>query len=197
MFRVTRYRLTYLLVLAVLAAVVFLVVRSTGGNNFALALAVVFLLAPGRLQGLLLRPLLRGQRALAHGEAGEAMRPFDAQLSQLAAQPWRQYALWLGWSLYTPSFAAMIHNNLGVTYAELDEPGNAQAAWEKALALDPRYPFPYANLAALAASRGASDPTQAMLEQAKALGYSGGALDQATHRVQQLLAAIESRGPAV
>ncbi|MEA9579500.1 tetratricopeptide repeat protein [Xanthomonas nasturtii] len=197
MSRVTRYKLTYLLVLAVLAAVVFLVVRSTGGNNFTLALAVVFLLAPGRLQGLLLRPLFRGQRALAHGEAGEAMRHFDAQLSQLAAQPWRQYALWLGWSLYTPSLAAMIHNNLGVTYAELDEPDNAQAAWEKALALDPRYPVPYANLAALAASRGAPDPTQAMLEQAKALGYSGGALDQATHRVQQLLAAIESRGPAV
>ncbi|SOU01400.1 hypothetical protein LMG19144_00137 [Xanthomonas arboricola pv. fragariae] len=91
----------------------------------------------------------------------------------------------------------MVTNNLGVAYAARGELEQAQAAWKHALALDYLYPVPYANLAAAAAARGASDEVHSLLCQARKLGYSGGPLDQATRRVQQLLAAVESRGPAL
>ncbi|MXV48000.1 hypothetical protein DYQ94_14025 [Xanthomonas sp. LMG 8993] len=91
----------------------------------------------------------------------------------------------------------MVTNNLGVAYAALGELEQAQTAWKHALALDHLYPVPYANLAAAAAARGASDEVHSLLCQARKLGYGGGPLDQATHRMQQLLAAVESRGTAL
>lgn len=197
MSRVARYRTAYVLLLGVLAALTYAAIHAAGGSTAALVAAGLLLLVPGRLQGLLLRSLFRGQRALAEGKPEEAARQFHRQLSQLQAQPWRRLALWLGWSTYTPSLAAMVTNNLGAAHAALGELEQAQAAWKQALAADHLYPVPYANLAALAAARGASDEAQSLLGQARVLGYSGGALDQATHRVQQLLAAVESRGPAV
>lgn len=197
MSRIARYRIGYLLVLGALSALTYTVVRAAGGSSAALLTVGFLLLVPGRLQGLLLRPLFRGQRALAEGKPEEATVQFHHQLTQLQAQPWRRLALWLGWSTYTPSLAAMVTNNLGVAYAALGELEQAQAAWKHALALDHLYPVPYANLAAAAAARGASDEVHSLLCQARKLGYSGGPLDQATHRMQQLLAAVESRGTAL
>lgn len=197
MSRIARYRTGYLLVLGALSALTYTVVRAAGGSSAALLTVGFLLLVPGRLQGLLLRPLFRGQRALAEGKPEEATVQFHHQLTQLQAQPWRRLALWLGWSTYTPSLAAMVTNNLGVAYAALGELEQAQAAWKHALALDRLYPVPYANLAAAAAARGASDEVHSLLCQARKLGYSGGPLDQATHRMQQLLAAVESRGTAL
>ncbi|MBB3777511.1 MULTISPECIES: tetratricopeptide repeat protein [Xanthomonas] len=197
MSRIARYRIGYLLVLGALSALTYTVVRAAGGSSAALLTVGFLLLVPGRLQGLLLRPLFGGQRALAEGKPEEATVQFHHQLTQLQAQPWRRLALWLGWSTYTPSLAAMVTNNLGVAYAALGELEQAQAAWKHALALDHLYPVPYANLAAAAAARGASDEVHSLLCQARKLGYSGGPLDQATHRMQQLLAAVESRGTAL
>ncbi|NIK08940.1 tetratricopeptide (TPR) repeat protein [Xanthomonas arboricola] len=197
MSRIARYRIGYLLVLGALSALTYTVVRAAGGSSAALLTVGFLLLVPGRLQGLLLRPLFGGQRALAEGKPEEATVQFHHQLTQLQAQPWRRLALWLGWSTYTPSLAAMVTNNLGVAYAALGELEQAQAAWKHALALDHLYPVPYANLAAAAAARGTSDEVHSLLCQARKLGYSGGPLDQATHRMQQLLAAVESRGTAL
>ncbi|MBB3761803.1 hypothetical protein [Xanthomonas arboricola] len=197
MSRIARYRIGYLLVLGALSALTYTVVRAAGGSSAALLTVGLLLLMPGRLQGLLLRPLFRGQRALAEGKPEEAAVQFNHQLTQLQAQPWRRLALWLGWSTYTPSLAAMVTNNLGVAHAARGELEQAQAAWKHALALDHLYPVPYANLAAAAAARGASDEVHSLLCQARKLGYGGCPLDQATHRMQQLLAAVESRGPAL
>ncbi|MBB3797163.1 MULTISPECIES: tetratricopeptide repeat protein [Xanthomonas] len=197
MSRIARYRTDYLLVLGALSALTYTVVRAAGGSSAALLTVGFLLLVPGRLQGLLLRPLFRGQRALAEGKPEEAAVQFHHQLTQLQAQPWRRLALWLGWSPHTPSLAAMVTNNLGVAYAALGELEQAQTAWKHALALDHLYPVPYANLAAAAAARGASDEVHSLLCQARKLGYGGGPLDQATHRMQQLLAAVESRGTAL
>lgn len=197
MSRIARYRIGYLLVLGALSALTYTVVRAAGDSSAALLTVGFLLLVPGRLQGLLLRPLFRGQRALAEGKPEEATVQFHHQLTQLQAQPWRRLTLWLGWSTYTPSLAAMVTNNLGVAYAALGELEQAQAAWKHALALDHLYPVPYANLAAAAAARGASDEVHSLLCQARKLGYSGGPLDQATDRMQQLLAAVESRGTAL
>lgn len=88
-------------------------------------------------------------------------------------------------------------NNLGVAHADLGNESTARRAWERALAIDQLYPVPYANLAALAAADGNTEQATNLLAQAKQLGYTGGPLDQATYRVQQLLTAIESRGPSV
>lgn len=197
MSRVTRYRIRYLLLLVLLMAACIWGVRAAGGTNLALVVVAAILFVPGRLHGLLLRPVFRGQRALSQGRPQEAIHHFQDLLETLSVQPWRRFALWLGWSPYTTSLAAMVHNNLGTAYAALGEVEPAQAAWDKALALDHLYPVPYANLAALAASRGDAGTAQSLLAQAKTLGYSGGALDQVTHRVQQLLLALESRGPAL
>jgi len=150
MSRIARYRTGYLLVLGALSALTYTVVRAAGGSSAALLTVGFLLLVPGRLQGLLLRPLFRGQRALAEGKPEEAAVQFHHQLTQLQAQPWRRLALWLGWSPYTPSLAAMVTNNLGVAYAARGELEQAQAAWKHALALDHLYPVPYANLANLA-----------------------------------------------
>ena len=197
MTRVARYRIGYFVLLTLLAGGAYFALRATGNNRVAFAVAVVLLLIPGRLQGLLLRPLFRGQRDLAQGKAGDATRQFENFMALLERQPWRRWVLWLGWSLYTPSAKAMGLNNLGVAQADLGDQSSARQAWEGALAIDPLYPVPYANLAALAAAGGNVEQATSLLSQASKLGYTGGALDQATHRVQQLLAAVESRGPSV
>lgn len=197
MTRVTRYRLLYVLLLVVLAGGAYLVLRAFGYNRAALAVVVVLLLIPGRLQGLFLRPMFRGRHHLAQGRAGDAAREFESMLALLERQPWRQWALWLGWSAYTPSAKAMALNNLGVARSDLGDRGRARADWERALSLDPLYPVPYANLAAAAAADGDAERAAMLLAQAEQLGYTGGGLDQATHRVQELLATVESRGPSV
>src|SRR3546814_10530113 len=86
----------------------------------------------------------------------------------------------------------MCVNNVGVAHADLGDASSARDAWEHALALDPLYPVPYANLAALAAADGNVDQATSLLLRARQLGYTGGSLVRATHRVQPLLAAIES-----
>ena len=197
MTRVARYRIGYLVLLALLAGGAYLSLRAAGNDRIAVAAAIVLLLIPGRIQGLLLRPLFRGQRELAQGKPGDAVRQFEVFIALLERQTWRSWALWLGWSRYTPSAKAMGYNNLGVAHADLGNASSARQAWERALAIDPLYPVPHANLAALAAAEGNVEQATSLLVRAGQLGYTGGALDQATHRVQQLLAAVESRGPSV
>src|SRR3546814_18015500 len=82
----------------------------------------------------------------------------------------------------------MCVNNVGVAHADLGDASSARDAWEHALALDPLYPVPYANLAALAAADGNVDQATSLLLRARQLGYTGGSLVRATHRVQQLSA---------
>lgn len=197
MTRVARYRISYFVLLALLAGGTYFAIRAAANDGIALAAAIILLLIPGRIQGLLFRPLFRGQRDLAQGRAADAVRQFEAFIALMERQAWRKWALWLGWSLYTPSAKAMGYNNLGVAHADLGNESSARQAWECALAIDPLYPVPYANLAALAAADGSVERATSLLVHAEQLGYTGGPLDQAAHRVQQLLAAVESRGPSV
>lgn len=189
--------MAYLAVLALVAGGAYLCIRAAGGERAAVVVAAVLLLVPGRLQGLLLRPLFRGRRDLARGEPDAAARQFESLLDLLARQPWRRWALWLGWSAYTPSAQAMGLNNLGAARADAGDAARAREAWDAALVIDPLYPLPYANLATLVAADGDAERAAALLARAAQLGYSGGALDRATQRVQTLLAAFESRGPTV
>jgi hypothetical protein len=192
MTRVTRYRIAYLGLLALLSCAAFFAIRAAGGGPVAVGIAIIVLLLPGRVQAVLLRPLFRGQRDLARGNAERAAREFEAFIAMLERQPWRARALWLGWSLYNPSAKAMGFNNLGVAHERMGNAAAAQEAWRRALALDPLYPVPCANLAALAAADCNAEQAHRWLTQAKQLGYTRGALDQAIHRVQQLLAAANA-----
>src|SRR3546814_11864331 len=76
MTRVTRYRINYFVLLALVAGSAYLAIRATGNDRIGLAVAIVLLLIPGRVQGLILRPLFRGQRCLSHGNAGDAAEEF-------------------------------------------------------------------------------------------------------------------------
>jgi len=196
MTRIARYRGAYVACIALFAAVTFTVTHSSGGAHAAL-FTVILLFIPGRIQGLLYRDLFQGQRALAKEQPDTALIHFNKFLERLEAQPWRKWVLWLSWSIYTPSAKAMGLNNVGAALAAKGQIDSAEAAWRQAIAIDPLYSIPHANLAATAAGRGEADLAKNLLSTAATLGYTGGALDRATHRVQQLLAQVESHGPSV
>ena len=196
MTRTIRYRAAYVVCMALLAVAAFSVLRAFGSTHAAV-IVVVLLIVPGRVQGLLYRPLFRGQRALASQKPAQALADFHQFLQTIESQPWRKWALWLSWSIYTPHANAMGLNNVGAAHAAMGEIDTAEAAWRQALVVDPLYAIPHANLAATAASRGEADLAAKLLAEAARLGYSGGALDRATQRVQQLLARVESHGPSM
>ena len=97
---------------------------------------------------------------------------------------------------YRISYLVLLALLAGGAYFAIHAAGNSRIAFAAAIFLL-LYPAPYANLAVLAAASGNAEQAIKLLAQARQLGYTGGALDRATHRVQQLLAALESRGPSV
>ena len=182
--------------LAVIGIGAFAAIRVLGGNH-ATVLAVLVMMIPGRVQGLLYRPLFRGRMALEKGEAARALELFNQFLASLEAQPWRRWALWLSWSVYTPSARAMALNNIGAAQSGLGKVDEAERTWRLALVEDSLFAIPYANLSATAALRGDRLLSKELLDKTATLGYSGTALDRATARAQQLLASAEQNGPSL
>jgi hypothetical protein len=144
----------------------------------------------------LFRELFRGRRELDRNNPEVALGHFSSFLNTINAQPWRKAALWLSWSIYTPNVEAMTQNNIGAAQLNLGNLTPAEAALNAALALDPQYPLPHANLALLAALRADSNAVEHHLEAARRLGYRGAGLDRFVSRSQSILAAVESHGPA-
>lgn len=192
--RVARYRAGYVAVLVCGASAVLGLLWLLDWNPVAVVVLVVVLLVPGRIQGFLFRDLFRGRRELDAGHPSLALRHLAQFLTTLERQPWRRHALWLSWSVYTPSAAAMALNNLGAAHLALGAAEPAARAWREALAIDHLYPLPYANLALVAAADGDSVTAEGLLALARSLGYSGGTLDKTTRQMQTLLAALEGRG---
>lgn len=155
------------------------------------------LLIPGRIQGILYRDLYRGRRALDQENPAEALLYLERFRGTLRAQPWRKAALWLGWSVYTPSVEAMVFNDIGSSHLALEVPDHAVSAWRTSLELDPLYPIPHANLALVAAAGGERAVAESLLDIAKSIGYSSDALDQTLQKMQRVLARLESRGLSV
>lgn len=85
-------------------------------------------------------------------------------------------------------------NNLGVCKLELDEHREAEQFFQAALALDPKYPMPYFNLALLAQLRGELPLANELARKAKELGYSRSTADHLVHKASSLLARMEGRG---
>lgn len=122
---------------------------------------------------------------------------FDKLRVQVHRQPWRKYALWLSWSMYTPNLEAMLINNIATAYLAQGQNEEAEKNWKAALELDPLYPLPFANLAVVAALRGDVELSQMMLHSASELGYTGEALDKVAHQAQSILARVEAHGPSM
>ncbi len=196
MTRVNRFRLGYSVALFVLGTASYAAIK-LAGVGYATVVAVLVMFLPGRVQGLLLRPLFQGRVALENGQAEDALVLFARFLSRLEAQPWRRWALWLSWSMYSPSAKAMALNNIGAAQAALGHVESAEQYWKLAIEEDKLFPVPYANLSAVAASRGQRSLAESLLGESARLGYSGGVLDKATVRAQELLARAESVGPSL
>ena len=195
MSRVTRYKIGYVIALLALAGCVIALARLVEPGPWLVATIVLVLIVPGRVQGLLFRDLFRVRRDLDRNSAESALTHFNSFLSTIKAQPWRKPALWLSWSLYTPNVEAMTRNNIGSAQLSLGDLASAEEAWNAALALDPLYPLPHANLALVAAARDNKVAMAQHLDKARALGYRGAAFDRFVHKTQSVLAAIESQGP--
>ncbi|NOK63797.1 MAG: hypothetical protein GFH27_549283n29 [Chloroflexi bacterium AL-W] len=197
MTRVTRYKTSYIIVIICLIVLCLGLLYFSGWNVWVTVGLIFALLIPGRVQGLLFRDLFRGRRALDQHHPAEALEHWERFLKTIQSQPWRKPALWLSWSVYTPSVEAMVLNNIGTAHLILDNREQAIATWHAALELDPRYPLPYTNLAVVSASEGDSSTAENLLASAKQLGYSGNAFDQVVQKVQHLLANVESHGPSI
>ncbi len=193
--RVARYKLGYVVLIGTLSVLALIVINVTGSRPWVVAVVILSLLIPGRLQGLLFRDFFRGRGALDRGDGSSALTHLQTFLATIHSQPWRKPALWLSWSFYTPSVEAMTHNNIGSAHFCLKDFDAAANSWTVALEIDPQYPIPHANLALIAAARSDSSVARLHLDRAKELGYAGDGFDKFAYRVQSALAAVESHGP--
>ena len=195
--RVFRHRVAYFVVVFCLLTISLVALYLNSWDKGLFASLVLLLLIPGRIQGLLLRELFTGRHELDRGNPQKARMCFDKLRVQVHRQPWRKYALWLSWSMYTPNLEAMLINNIATTYLAQGQNEEAEKNWKAALELDPLYPLPFANLAVVAALRGDVELSQMMLHSASELGYTGEALDKVAHQAQSILARVEAHGPSM
>ena len=75
MSRTARYKLAYIVVLAILALAVGAAIIALGGGKVTVIAVALLLLVPGRIQGFYYRDLFTGRRLLDRGEPEKAI-PF-------------------------------------------------------------------------------------------------------------------------
>lgn len=170
--RVGRYRAGYVAVLLCGALSVLGLSWLLDCNPVATVLLVVVLLIPGRIRRLLFLDLFRGRREVDAGNPSVALRHLQQFLTSLQRRPWRRQALWLSWPICTPSAGAMALNNVGAAHLAFGSTEEARRAWREALAIDPLYPLPYANLALAASDDDSAAPPAAGIPEAMAT-FSG------------------------
>lgn len=162
-------------------------------------LLAVALLAPSRVQAVLLRPHFKGRAAHRAGRHTEALRLYGAQLSAIQQRPQLNHAVWLGWMFYTTRTDAMVWNNIAALCLDLGRPEKARSAAENALALDPLYPLPWVNLAGSALLEDDRTSAERCLAQASTLGFRGTSIDaliqQTSAAWSQLQAGREAESP--
>jgi tetratricopeptide (TPR) repeat protein len=187
------YKLGYVAAVLVLGAVTLMALWFQGGGPGVVAVVAIALLVPGRIVGAYYRDLFRGRRLLDL-HAPEASIAYTTRfLEWVRARPGRKRLLWLAWSVYTPDAEAMALNNLGVAHLQMGKLDAAATALRAALAVDPRYPIPYYNLAIereLSDDRG--EATR-LLAEAERLGLRGTTIDSLIIEAQALLARVEGR----
>lgn len=191
MTRTSRYKLGYIVALAIYGAIAAGAIVALGGGILAVLIVAGVLLVPGRLLGFAYRDLFRGRHLLGMRQA-EASIPHTLRfLDYIRANPGRKRLLWLAWSVYTPDAEAMALNNLGAARLETGDLEAAADALKAALAVDPEYPLPHYNLAierAIAKDEAAASRYAA---EAERLGFQGAGVDAIIRQGQALLARIE------
>jgi tetratricopeptide (TPR) repeat protein len=170
MTRADKSRLLYVLGLLLAGGIGF-----AGGLYFsfrpsALIVIALLLFIPGRIPSLLWREFYAGQRALQLGDHERARASFIAFVEKVRARPWLKRFMYVKWGIHTKDIEAMALNNLGNTFVERGEPQQAVRWYEAALAVDPDYGAPYANLAVIRYARGEEAEATRLLDCAHALG---------------------------
>lgn len=122
------------------------------------------------------QPLLGARRALALGRFDDAAARLAAFEVSLGASPLRRALAGLGVGLYTSNPLAAARGTLGAVRLEQGRLDDAAQHLHAALALDPGYAVPHANLAVLHATRGDAAAAEAARKSAADLGFSPRAL---------------------
>ncbi len=191
--RTTRYKLAYVVVLAILALAAGAAIIALGGGTVTVIVVALLLLVPGRIQAFYYSDLFTGRRFLDSGEPEKAILFIERFLASIKRHPQRGKLLWLSWSIYTPSVVAMAINNLGIARLGLGQVNEAEQSFTKALAEDPLYPLPHFNLAIVHELRGNRAGAVEAVERAHQLGYTGVTLDTVIRKSQSLLAFVDGR----
>lgn len=191
MTRVTYSRIAFVVLLVALLLLSHRAVMSGPQVTIPVALLMA---APGLLQGVLLRDLYRGRRALEAGEHELGVSYTLRFLETLRRRPWLRLAIGLRWWTFTPCVEAMALNNLGAARMQLGDIDAADHAFSEAVRIDPKYAIPWVNRSVLAFIRGQPEKAAEALAEARRRGYSGGTLDRLSHQAGALLARIEGSG---
>ena len=179
------------LFLALSSLVVGFIWLPSGPRLPRLLFATAVLLIPGRVQGLFYRDLFRGRRLLVRRELADSAAATRRFLDWIDGPSWRRALLWLTWSVYTTDARAMGWNNLGVAEMQRGRWNAAAQALHQALAIDPKYPIPHFNLAAVAHILGDRETCETHAAAAKSLGHRNTTRDRIIDHAQYLLAELE------
>ncbi len=167
--------------------------RAYIGIEFKLA-AVLLLLMPGRLHGLVFRDLYTALRAFNQGQYEISLGATKNMLEGLARHPWKghQSLAWFG--VYSRSVHSLAFNNLGAAHLCLGQLDEAERALRSAIEHDTLNPLPYFNLAVLERLREAPQQSDEFARRSQELGYTGSVSDAVVQRVDAIYARLEGRG---
>jgi tetratricopeptide (TPR) repeat protein len=197
MSRTSRYKLLYLLALALLAAIVFGVLVLIGSwppPATSLLVVAVVLLIPGRINGHFWRDFYRARRLLGEERLAESVDYGERFLDRVRRWPRLKKLIWLQWGIYTRDIEAMTLNNLGAARLMMGDFERARENLQSALELDRLAPLPHFNLAMISKLQADEQAFQDHLQRARELGYKGSSVDALLSRMGQVLAQVEGRG---
>ena len=194
MLRVTRYRLGYAAVLAMVIAATFLAVTRAGISLPVVALVALILIIPGRINGYLWRDFYRGTRLVRLGRSAEAIPVLEAFRACVAERPQLKRAIWLAWPSYTADVEVMTLTNLGAARFGLGDLAAAETDLLRATDLDPQSSVSWSNLAIVRRARGNLDGAARAAAEAHRLGYRDTALDRLQRGMGAALTRLEGRG---
>ena len=97
---------------------------------------------------------------------------FENFLRKIRSNPWIKKLIYFKWGIYTWEIEAMTLNNIGSISLELNDLEGAVQSFDAAIARDPQFPLPFANLAIVNYVRGNSDQGVQLLNHSHLLGCS-------------------------
>lgn len=174
--RTIRNRILYVLGLAAVVALVagvglLTVQRFPQSQIYVIAVTVIVLLIPGRMQQYYWKDYFQGQKLQLKGQHGDALLRFERFLAAVREQPALRHLIWFSQWFYSRNVEVLALNNMGVSAMWLQEGEKAETWLNSATVLDPESPLPYFNLAVLYYARGDDALGAKNLTKAETLGY--------------------------